>query len=282
MRRSPIDRCAGRQGGFALLIVLWTLVLIALVVAHLASTARTEARISANLRTNAQAEALADGAVFETIFHLVDMSNRHWTVDDPGHIIHYDDATAKIRTWPLDGKINPNRAPPELLAALLAELGARSDEAQMVAAAIVDWRTEPTALHSADAKLAAYRAAGLDHGPPSEPFESVDEVARVIGVTPVLFRNLKPHMSIYPETGPDPQRADPVVARALQRLAAQSGLAGNQPARPPPGPFSGTAEIAADIATANGGYFTRYAVVTVKLDTPDGYKVLYWDRQPAE
>ena len=61
-----------RNSGFALIIVLWTLVLIAFVVAHLTAAGRTEIRIARNLVTNAVTQAAADGAIFEAIFNQPD------------------------------------------------------------------------------------------------------------------------------------------------------------------------------------------------------------------
>ena len=47
--------------GFALIIVQWTLVLIAFIVTHLTATGRTEIRIATNIVANAVAQAAADG-----------------------------------------------------------------------------------------------------------------------------------------------------------------------------------------------------------------------------
>ena len=70
----PVRADCGRSGGFALIIVLWTLVLIAFIFAQLTASGRTEIRIAGNLVANAQAEAALDGAVFQTIFNLSDTS----------------------------------------------------------------------------------------------------------------------------------------------------------------------------------------------------------------
>src|SRR5437660_3841344 len=83
LRRPPpasVDR--RRSGGFALIVVLWTLVLIAFVVAHLTASGRTEIRIAGNLVANAIAEAAADGAISEAIFNLLDPKpEQRWPID---------------------------------------------------------------------------------------------------------------------------------------------------------------------------------------------------------
>jgi len=55
----------GRQqtDGFALIIVLWTLVLISFVFAQIAASGRTEIRVASNLVADGVASAAADGAI---------------------------------------------------------------------------------------------------------------------------------------------------------------------------------------------------------------------------
>ena len=83
MTKQPSSAAAsGRNGGFALIVVLWTLVLIAFIVAHLTATGRTEIRIAGNLVANSAAQAAADGAVFEAIFNQSDpQPEQRWPVD---------------------------------------------------------------------------------------------------------------------------------------------------------------------------------------------------------
>lgn len=70
----------GRDRGFALLIVLWAVVLLALLATRLMAAGRTELQLSANLRGAAEAEAAADGAVQEAMFHLLNPSDA-WRAD---------------------------------------------------------------------------------------------------------------------------------------------------------------------------------------------------------
>src|SRR4051812_50099589 len=74
------------QRGFALLIVLWMLVLIAFMTAHVTATGRTEIRIAANLAANAAAQAAADGGVYQATFNLADpRPERRWALDLAPH-----------------------------------------------------------------------------------------------------------------------------------------------------------------------------------------------------
>ncbi|WP_158240748.1 general secretion pathway protein GspK [Telmatospirillum siberiense] len=271
-------RRAASSAGFALLLVLWTLVLLSLVVTHIITAGRGEARIASNLRANAAAEARADGAVYEALFRLVDSSDARWRADGAPRTLAFKDAVATVRVTPLTGKVNPNLASEPLLAALLAVVGADPDKASSLAGAIADWRGRDSWHSPLAQRLGPYRTAGLDDGPPGSPLESLDELASVLGMTPALLQALKPHLSLYQMGPPDPLSADPAVAQALRHLPT---------AQPQPSPASdpsprvpqagvATVTIEADVATVDGARFTRRAVVRIGTVFTRGYAVLAW------
>src|SRR6476646_897728 len=75
-----------RDHGFALIIVLWTLVLIAFIVAHVTANGRTEVRIAGNMVADATAEAADDGAIVAAIFNLLDPNpDQRWPLDGSPH-----------------------------------------------------------------------------------------------------------------------------------------------------------------------------------------------------
>jgi len=57
-----------REDGFALLIVLWALGLLALLVSSLAAAGRSDLSFAGNTRDSAIVEAAADGAVQQAMF----------------------------------------------------------------------------------------------------------------------------------------------------------------------------------------------------------------------
>lgn len=261
-----------RQSGFALLLVLWTLVLLSLVVTHVIAAGRGEARIAANLGAAAAAEARADGAVYETLFRLADSSDAHWTADGDPRVLSFKDARAVIRVLPLTGKVNPNLASEPLLAALFAVVGADPDKASDLAQSIAGWRGRDSWFSPLAMRLAPYRTAGLDDGPPGSPIESLDELGHVLGMTPELLKAVLPHLSLYQRGPPDPATADPTVARALRHL----------PPAPPPAPDDGarrpglTVSIEVEVNTVGGARFTRHAVARIDPVFARGYAVLAW------
>jgi general secretion pathway protein K len=258
-----------KSRGFALVIVLWTMVLLAFVMTHMVTAGRTEARIAADLVANADAETQADGAVVETVFRMIDASDAHWDVGGP-YGLRMRNARATITIRSENGKVNPNTASQQMLAALMSAVGAPRSQAAMVSAAIVDWRQSDDSDPKGPARKAAqYRAARLDYAPPGSPFESLDEVQRVIGMTPELFRKLKPNLSIYQTGDPDIATAEPAVAKALRTL--------NLPPQPRNADITQVVSIAAQVTTERGGHYLRHAIVRVDPPESQTYGILAWD-----
>lgn len=246
----------GRERGFALLIVLWTLVLITLLVTQLAASGRGAAQLSGNLRLAAQVEAIADGAVHEAIFHLLDRSEAGWQTDPAPRILRRDGAVASIRITDEGGRVNPSTAPPELLQALLRQIGVDTRTAQALAEAMVEWRTPYGQQGTGLARFDRYRAAGRVFGPSGGPFLALADVAAVYGMTPEIMAGLAPHLTLATEADPDPAVADPVVLAALTALAG-----GRPPASAPRDQALQVVSIAASVSGPGNAAFTRHAVV---------------------
>src|SRR5215468_3279015 len=141
MRGRSASSAAGRQnGGFALIIVLWTLVLIGFIVAHLTASGRSEILIANNLVANSAAQAAADGAIFEAIFNLSDPKpEQRWPVDGTQRQVAVGNSRVVVRLDDEASWINPSTASPALLDALLRVAGSDPESARQLAAAISEW-----------------------------------------------------------------------------------------------------------------------------------------------
>ncbi len=262
-----------RERGFALLIVLWTLVLITLLITQVNSAGRSETQLASNLRLAARLEALADGAVHAEVFRLLQQGPRGVIATGGVSRVTLDGAKAEIRVSSEADKVNPSLASPELLQALMRAVGVDTATAANLATAIVVWRTPSGQTGTGGARFDAYRAAGLPFGPSGAPFLSIDEVGAVVGMTPALLQRLAPHLTLYSTGDANPTTPDPIVRAALLtigRASAQAGTNGTETTQ--------VVTIQASIEGSGGGRFTRLATVQLSFggSTPD-YRIVAWN-----
>jgi len=272
MRRAPTRpvRDARRNGGFALILVLWTLALIAFITAHLVSTGRVEIRIAGNIAANAVAEAAVDGAVYQAVFNLMNpQAETRWALDGTAREFVIADCRVTVELHDETARINPNLAAPALLEALLRVTGSDAAGARRLAASIGEWVGAAATDAANDAIAAQYRAAGLDYAPPGEPLESLDEMRRILGITPEIFAAIRPHLSLFAPAEPTLADADPVVAAAMTEIGAVRP--GTAPARSD----VLTAHLAAVAQCPRKARAVRDVVVRI-VPASQSYAVLAW------
>jgi general secretion pathway protein K len=231
----------GSKTGFALIVVLWFLVLLAAVGTYMLANARSETALAHNVIAAAHAQALADSGIAEAVFHLTDPApEKNWALDGRDHVLHLDEGELTIRLRDEGEKINPNIAAEPLVAALFTTVGTDPGQAARLAAAIADWVDTDDDVRPLGAEKDQYHDAGLPYGPANAPFESLDELALVFGMTPAILAAARPYLSIHTQTDrPDGVNAADPVLRALAMVPADSGqspaqTAPGQPAQPAP------------------------------------------------
>jgi general secretion pathway protein K len=273
----PGSADCGRNGGFALIIVLWTLVLIGFLVAHITASGRTEIRIAGNLVANSAAQAAADGAIFDAIFNLSNpQPEQRWPVDGTPRQVTIGASRVLVRLEDEASWINPSTASPLLLEALLRVTGSDADSARRLATAIGEWVGSAQTPRPQDAVLAEYRAAGLDYGPPGGPIETLGELGRVLGMTPAMLSAIRPHLTLFGPPEPNPTTTDPVVAAALA-LSSAGAPAGPLAQAGQTPQDAQTVRVTALAAGPGNARVTRTAVVrTGAAAPPQGYAVLAW------
>ena len=273
-----------RSSGFALIMVLWFLVLIAAISTYLMANARSETAIARNIRAAAAAEALADGAVAQTVFNQTAKTTAgRWKLDGEPHLIPLPGGEATIRLYDENQKINPNHASDALLAALFETAGVERGLARRLGPSIADWvdsETEPRAL---GAEMWQYIDAGRSYSPPNAPVETIDELQLVLGMAPEILALVRPYLTIHTESAePHGYNATLVVRRALA-LAARAQIADTEGERMPVATGANLVNevLVRVIVTArasNGGVFVRDAVLQLDSDSSKGYVVLEWRR----
>ena len=209
----------GQQRGFALLIVLWTVGFLALLGTQIVAAGRSDTQLADNLKQEAILEAAADGAVANITFRMLGARDPVFQADGIVREVRIEQTLTLVQVEDESDRINLNTASGALLKALITELGGAPAQAEQIAGAILDWRTSGTNPRQAGAKAPEYLAAGRAYGPPGTPFQSVDELADVLGMTPDLLARMTPHLTVLTDGDPDMSTRDLVVARALSDAA---------------------------------------------------------------
>jgi general secretion pathway protein K len=233
----------------------------------------TEVRIANNLVVNAVALAAADGAISEAIFNLSDpRPDQRWPVDGNTRQLLIGHSRVTLRLQDEASWINPNSASPALVEALLRVTGSDPESARRVANAIGEWVGSAPAPRPPNMLLAEYQGAGLDYAPPGAPLETLDELGRVLGMTPTGFAAIRPHLTLYGPPQASAASLDPIVAAAL--AAASQAEAVPSALQPPPDVL--TTRITATAFGSGNASATRFAIVRFGAALPSGYEVLAW------
>lgn len=208
-----------RQRGFALLVVLWTVGFLALLGTQIVSAGRSDTQLADNLKQEAALETAADGAISHVMFVMLAAKDPKFQADGIEREMRIGSVKVLVQVENESDRINLNTASGGLLRALIIEVGGQPATADRLSAAILDWRTSGINPRPGGAKAADYQAAGRPYGPPGTPFQSVAELADVLGMTPELFARMVPHVTVLTDGDPDLSTRDPVVGRALTDAA---------------------------------------------------------------
>jgi general secretion pathway protein K len=290
-------RC-GDGRGFALILVLWIVALLAVIAASLVSSGRTETRLAHNLVENAKAEALADGAIERAVLGLLTTDqDRAWRAGGGPYALAYGEGEVQVSVADEDGKVDLNAAPPELLAGLLAQLGLDADAAKAMADRIVDYRDPDHDLSPQGAEDPQYATAGRPAGAQDRPFATESELLGVLGMTPELYRRMRPYVTVFSGAeAVDPLHASRVVLAAIPGMTDQL-IEAFAKAGPEDDPLASVDDesafdvepylipsrkimytVRAEAHTAGGGTFVREAVVELTGGSPRPFLVHAWRR----
>ncbi len=300
------------QRGLALVAVLWALVLLAVIAATVLSESRTQSRLARNFLDAAQAEALADGGVYRAMEGLARPNAAGgWRVDGTVYAWARPEGEVRIRIEDEGGKIDLNRANGRLLGNLFLAAGLEPGRAEALAAAVQDFRDADDTRRPDGAEDSDYAGAGLPHGAKDAPFDAVEELAQVYGMTRKIYAAVAGAITVHARTRrPDAKVAPPLVIAALQGrggtaapgsppgsggIEAQPPTAALAPGADAPGVTdpsvailylgptghrsrSRTFTIHAEARTLAGGYFTRRAVVRMAVRGDPPFRILAWGR----
>lgn len=192
--RRPIPE---RSRGFALMLVIWSLVIMLGLSAGFAMAVRHETRIASDLVDAARIDASAIAARNLALLALNhrDAAQR-WRPDGQARLLTYDGLRIAVRVRSETGRIDLNRAPRPVLVGLIEQVAPDRDF-EALADAIIDWRDRDERPSPSGAEADEYRDAGLSYTPPNQHFRSVQELGRVLGFDSDVSQALAPFVTVH-------------------------------------------------------------------------------------
>ena len=202
-----------RQNGIALVLVLWVLLLLTIITGSFALMARMDRLEAHSLLSGTQARFSAEAAINLATLALRDPDDENRMRAD-GRVYQQEIEGVVVEVSAIDerGKLDINAADELTLANLFIGNGMDLDEAELLAAAVLDWRDEDELERVNGAEEDAYFAAGLEMGPANRQFMMTEELLQVIGMRYELYRKIEPGITTFSRSAqPDPAFA-PVEA----------------------------------------------------------------------
>lgn len=197
--RGPAGRPVARQGGIALIVVVWLLALLSVIAMSSAFGTRTEMLVAASNAGQARWAAAADAGFHRAIFWLLlpaDSADR-LTPDGVPREFSWEGLAVVVQAFDESGRVDLNAANPELLRVILTSLGLSDQESRALIDVMADWRDVDDLRRPAGAEADDYARQGSPYRPSNAPFQTIDELRQILGMNNDLFERLRPLVTVY-------------------------------------------------------------------------------------
>lgn len=188
----------GSQRGIALVMVLWVVMLLSIIAGTYVMVARTEVLQARYLFDTTRARHYAEAGLNRAVFELRNPDTEtRWYVDGRPYEIEIDQTEVTIRIVDESGKVDINVADEEMLQSLFIAAGVEELQALELSHAIIDWRDadDDRMLHGAE--IDDYRAADYPYDPKNAPFDTVEELQLVFGMSYEIYQRVEPAITVY-------------------------------------------------------------------------------------
>ncbi len=185
------------ERGIALILVLWVTVLLTIIASSFVFAVRTESQGLANDIKHTEAYYIARSGMSLAVARLLsDISKSgdsaaeesgRWIYDGRPYRVELSKGYAEIRIYDEGGKVDLNAARREDLVRVLKGLGVEGSLRDVIADSILDWRDDNNFHRLNGAEDDFYRKLTPGYEAKDGPFDTVDELLWVRGVTKELF-----------------------------------------------------------------------------------------------
>lgn len=215
------------QNGVALVLVLWLTILLTVATGAFALMARVDQLEANALLSGTQARMAAEAGIHLAALAMRDTDDLTRPVAD-GRVYPYniDGVQVELRITDERGKLDVNAVDEPTLVNLFVNNGLELSNAELLAAAVLDWRDSDELERVNGAELDAYLAAGIEPGPANRPFMMAEELLQVIGMPYELFRSILPGITVHSKTALPALAYAPVEALlAVPEITPEDALA---------------------------------------------------------
>lgn len=203
--------------GIALVLVLWVIVILTVMAASFSLNMRREIDLVRNAKEKSIASPIAEAGIVYAMLRLMQTDpEKQWRSDGSVYEFLFSGARVRVSIYDESGKFDLNNTPDTLLVSLMENNGLSYEEAIEIVDAILDWKDEDDFKRINGAEQSEYEDAGLNYSPRNHPFQTVQELQLVLGVSGELYRSLKDVVTVYNEAkGIDPTRSSRKVLQSL-------------------------------------------------------------------
>ena len=214
------------QKGVALILVLWILLLVTITSGSFSLMARMDQLESHSVMWSTRARMAAEAGINVAVLHLRDpIEQTRWVPDGRTYQFPFEDALIEIQITDERGKLNINDADEITLANLFVGNGMEEDYAELLAAAVADWRDTDEVERPNGAEDAAYESAGLEMGPGNHRFVLIEEILQVLGMPWEMFKRIENAITVYEDSPlPDPAFGPPEALVAIPDITPEDAL----------------------------------------------------------
>jgi len=188
-----------KDTGSALLYVLWTSLLVAVLLAGATGLVQQQARMTAAQRLDSQLDAQLSSALDLVAFDLA-LSGRA-AIGDLPRSFPLEGGQVTVFLARQQGLMDINMADETRWMDLLQRAGLAPDRARRLAQGILDWRDNDTQARPEGGEAGAYPDGWL-RKPANRPFVSVEELLAVRGMSPGLWSCLSSRLTVFGGTPP--------------------------------------------------------------------------------
>jgi len=215
---------AGKSGpsafapaGFVLVMVLWLIALLTIIALGLAYNSRQAVQGASGITGAVQARYLAEGGVQLALMNLLAREPQDRLLGDGETLdINLPGGAVALTVTDEAGKFDLNTASAEMMSRLFVSFDLAPADADALADALVDYRDEDDLKGLNGAEDPDYEAAGLPWEAKDSAFTDIEELQRVFGMPPWLYRAVLPYVTIYSQArGVNPEVAPLQVLFAL-------------------------------------------------------------------